>query len=875
MTQARDHQLSRQANVLRRDGLLQVSVSLLGVMGILYALGCSPQVAPEPDPSNDYSQTVRDVGSAAPGCSHTIEYYKAAEPAQKQIENDDIPNVTADQGSILVLDITSWPASWQTGKVIVVRMPSGVVTYKRLLVRFKQPNGELVIGVADASPLEALHTCELISGGNIAEIAQQSKAFRKTPRKIVTPIDFDNTTTVSLIDEEDIVLYKDSGHDATVEAKITEIGLKVVPHVRAKLVVDKPWSPLDGLESLAEKASSSISDFLNVSGTTLQDDPDGVVVIADLQQAQSIIDGILALKDVSDALDGITSALCDKRRLKEATAIVDGEILGVVRLSASASADCIRQFELGLATIQIPITGPVPIFLEFELLGVGSLTFVGRVQIASGAEVSIPFYAGLKVIDGEIQDLPKPDDVPQFTFIPPTFDGTRARLELAAGVKCEAGISLATIISASADPKAELVFETKGDVTGNVSAGCLDLAWELFGRLTAQLSAELDIKVREFGYHWDIPIEFKLPLAGDQWQTCWGEQDQVEAPTFDPPDGTAFTDSVDVKISCATAGAVIRYTTDGSTPTSSSGTLYSNTPVRVTDTTTVKSIAYSSGMLDSNVASATYSREPIETPQLAVTPRSLEFGCDKSQLTFKISNAGSGTLNWSVRADPRDSWMGVGDGTQNAGGDGEFSGIGDATITVTVGRVGMREDAYTSEIVVSEGSQEITVTVDMEVCGGAPEKPSYTYTPGTGVGAYEYGDETGQQLVDGEIGVADYSVDLGNGPAYEWLGWKASRVQITFDFGQTVAVSELHVRYNNYRVGGVDAPELSEVFVSELPDSGLTSVGSCPFEQDNDPSVKELRISTPGASGRYYHLVATGIREWLLIDEITFHKAAD
>jgi Fn3 associated len=60
-----------------------------------------------------------------------------------------------------------------------------------------------------------------------------------------------------------------------------------------------------------------------------------------------------------------------------------------------------------------------------------------------------------------------------------------------------------------------------------------------------------------------------------------------------------------VTISTATSGATIRYTTDGSTPSETSGTVYS-TPISVASTKILKAIAYKSGMLDSAVSSATY-----------------------------------------------------------------------------------------------------------------------------------------------------------------------------------------------------------------------------------------------------------------------------
>ena len=85
-------------------------------------------------------------------------------------------------------------------------------------------------------------------------------------------------------------------------------------------------------------------------------------------------------------------------------------------------------------------------------------------------------------------------------------------------------------------------------------------------------------------------------------------QSIVATPTFSPAAG-AYASPQSVTISTTTSGASIRYTTDGSTPTSTVGTLYS-TPVSVSSSATIKAIAYKAGMSDSAVASATYTISP-------------------------------------------------------------------------------------------------------------------------------------------------------------------------------------------------------------------------------------------------------------------------
>jgi hypothetical protein len=80
----------------------------------------------------------------------------------------------------------------------------------------------------------------------------------------------------------------------------------------------------------------------------------------------------------------------------------------------------------------------------------------------------------------------------------------------------------------------------------------------------------------------------------------------VAAPVFKPDGATSFRGTQTVEISCATPGASIYYTTDGTTPTST-GTIYSGA-ISLTSTTTIKAIAVKADMNDSAVAEATFTR---------------------------------------------------------------------------------------------------------------------------------------------------------------------------------------------------------------------------------------------------------------------------
>lgn len=90
-------------------------------------------------------------------------------------------------------------------------------------------------------------------------------------------------------------------------------------------------------------------------------------------------------------------------------------------------------------------------------------------------------------------------------------------------------------------------------------------------------------------------------------------QQTVATPTFTPEGGT-FTEAQSVSIACATTGATIYYTTDGTTPSATS-TVYA-APISVNETTTIKAIAMKEGMTNSEIAEATYT---IEIPSEPVT----------------------------------------------------------------------------------------------------------------------------------------------------------------------------------------------------------------------------------------------------------------
>lgn len=89
---------------------------------------------------------------------------------------------------------------------------------------------------------------------------------------------------------------------------------------------------------------------------------------------------------------------------------------------------------------------------------------------------------------------------------------------------------------------------------------------------------------------------------------------KVATPSFSVAAGT-YNESKSVTLSCTTAGATIRYTLDGSAPTSTS-TAYSSA-ISVAESKTIKAKAFKSGMTDSDMATATYTIK-CATPTFSV-----------------------------------------------------------------------------------------------------------------------------------------------------------------------------------------------------------------------------------------------------------------
>ena len=107
-------------------------------------------------------------------------------------------------------------------------------------------------------------------------------------------------------------------------------------------------------------------------------------------------------------------------------------------------------------------------------------------------------------------------------------------------------------------------------------------------------------------------------------------------PAFSLPPGS-YTGERTVEIFTSTPGAQIRYTTDGSNPTSTTGTLYAG-PVALTTSTTLKAIAYKAGLANSAVVQGNYTIIRQEVLYLAaLTPQSGAVSLGSGRATLLVA----------------------------------------------------------------------------------------------------------------------------------------------------------------------------------------------------------------------------------------------
>ena len=172
---------------------------------------------------------------------------------------------------------------------------------------------------------------------------------------------------------------------------------------------------------------------------------------------------------------------------------------------------------------------------------------------------------------------------------------------------------------------------------------------------------------------------------------------KVATPEFNPAGGI-ITEATNVTLSCATTGATIYYTLDGSTPTTSSAVYSEAIPVNVT--TTIKAFAVKSGMDNSNVAEATYTREytiTLTQTEGGVISADKEQAAENETVTLTVTpSVGYTFTEWNITPS-----------TVTVNSNGEFAMPAE---NVTVSATFATAQAYTITFNIN-GKEEMTATV--------------------------------------------------------------------------------------------------------------------------------------------------------------------
>jgi len=174
------------------------------------------------------------------------------------------------------------------------------------------------------------------------------------------------------------------------------------------------------------------------------------------------------------------------------------------------------------------------------------------------------------------------------------------------------------------------------------------------GPITVSSSMTLQAMATETGYA-------NSPIATAAYSIGSG-QTVLSAPTFNPAAGT-YSSSQSVGISDVTAGTAIYYTTNGSTPTTSS-TVYSGS-ITVSSSETLEAIATKTGYTNSPVATAAYtigagSSEGCTNPVWSTSDAEGTDGLDSSGFWWVNNDAWSGSHGpQSIYVCNQSSWYAV------------------------------------------------------------------------------------------------------------------------------------------------------------------------------------------------------------------------
>ena len=173
--------------------------------------------------------------------------------------------------------------------------------------------------------------------------------------------------------------------------------------------------------------------------------------------------------------------------------------------------------------------------------------------------------------------------------------------------------------------------DARYDITFSVTAGTQSAADRQVKNTPLKANGRTNLVGDIFGDNFDIIAPVIIDPDPDEGL------EQVATPTFTPAAGE-YNAAQSVEIACATDGATIYYTTDGTAPTAAS-TAYT-TAIAVGSTMTIKAIAVKENMTDSEIATAAYTINiPAEPDFTTVAGLKALLGAESATFTGTLTDA--------------------------------------------------------------------------------------------------------------------------------------------------------------------------------------------------------------------------------------------
>ncbi len=290
------------------------------------------------------------------------------------------------------------------------------------------------------------------------------------------------------------------------------------------------------------------------------------------------------------------------------------------------------------ASVMVTVTCPTPGATNHYLIGRSTPTDTNAV-VASGGSVSVPIGETLNVVAWVPYMNPSPVREATYTPAPPADPPTADQL---AGAY--PGTNLAVVLS-STTTNATIRYTTDGGAPTNTSPSVAS-----GGTVNVPIPSVLKAKA----YRSDLNPSADLVVV-------YTNAAPVATPAFNPNGGEFAGTNVSVAITCATAGAMIRYTTDGNDPTEMSAGSTSNVVVMVPVPGTLKARAFREDLNPSAIRTAAYTNAaPVATP--GFSPNGGTFAGSSVSVTLTCATAGAIIRYTTNGDDPTEASLGVTNG---------------------------------------------------------------------------------------------------------------------------------------------------------------------------------------------------------------------